>query len=194
MKKGDIIQLTVIIIALIIGFNAIKFFIDTVVNVLYIISMEDMGRNLLSPLIVTILITLLQSALCWILLLRSAKIADFIYEKTGMGTSFKIVSQPNDLLYILLIITGCYFLLQHIPVLIKGLVSAFRSKATSRFDVPEYNSNIDWTLTFIKILVPAVLLMAARPIANYFAKSVREEPIIIGDDLDNIGEHETTNE
>jgi|GEM_PF-2076661 len=192
MKKGDVVQLIVIIIAFIIGFSAFQFFIDTVVHLLYILSVEEAGSNMLSPVIVTIIITLLQAVLCWLLLLRSSKIADFIYEKTGMGTSFKIVSRPNDLLYILLIITGFYFLLQHIPVLIKGLVNAFRSKATSRFDVPENNSNIDWTITCIKILVPAVLLMAARPIANYFANNVRDEPIIIGDNIDTIGENEIT--
>lgn len=190
MKKGDTIQLTVIILAFIIGFGAFRFFIDAAVNLLIMISMDDVRSYFLAPVIVTVIVTLLQVVLCWLLLMRSAKIAAFIYEKTGIGTSFKIVSQPNDLLYILFIIVAFYFLLENLPVLIKGLVNAFRSKASSRFDAPEYDSNINWTALFIKLLVPAILLMAARPIANYFANNVTEEPVIAGEDMDAINENE----
>ena len=194
MKKGDVIQLTVIILAFIIGFTAIQYFFYSVVNLVYLAGAGEFASAVSAPTIVILIVTVLECMLCWLLLVRSAKIADFIYEKTSMGTSFKIISQPNDLLYILLIITGFYFLLENLPVLIRGLVNAFRSKATSRFDVPEYNSHIDWTTTIIKLLLPAVLLMAARPIANYFAKNVREEPVVIGDDADNIGENEIIND
>lgn len=190
MKKGDAIQLTVIILAFIIGFTAIQYFFYSVINLIYLLSAGEFVAAASAATIVSLIVTVLEMVLCWLLLVKSAAIADFIYEKANIGTSFTIVSHPNDLLYILLIITGFYFLLDNLPTLVKGLVNAFRSKASSRFDIAEYNTHIDWTSTFIKLLLPVILLMAARPIANYFAGNVRDEPFLIGEDVDNIGDNE----
>lgn len=191
MKKGDAIQLIVIILAFIAGFKTIDSLTYSIPGLVYLVGAGEFTATVAGPIFTSLLVAILQGVLCWLLLVRSGRVATFIYEKTNIGTSFKIVSQPKDLLYILFIVTGFYFLLQELPAVIKAFVNAFRSKATSRFEIPGYERPIDWTVTIIKLLLTAVLLIAARPIANYFAQNISDEPIVISDDIENIDRDET---
>jgi hypothetical protein len=190
MKKGDVIQLAIIILALIIAINSLQYFFDAVVGLLYAIGIGEFSLGTFSPAIVSLLVTLLYVAICWQLLTKSRSIADFIYEKANIGTSFKIISRPADLLFILFIVTGVYFLIENLPPLIKGMLHAFKTKGGSRFELPDYDKPTDWTILFIRLLLPLVLLMGARPFANYFAKNVDEEPVMIGEDIGDNDENE----
>lgn len=194
MKKGDVLQLSIIILALIIGINSLEYLIGSVIGLVYLLGMGEYGGNAssASPTIISILVTLLYMAICWQLLVKSKNLADFIYERTNMGTSFKIISRPNDLLYILFIVTGIYFMIQHLPALVKGLVTAFTNKASGRYSSPGFERPADWLTVFVRLLLPALLLMAARPMANYFAKNVQDEPVLIGDDIGNLDDNEIT--
>jgi hypothetical protein len=192
MKKGDVIQLTVIILALVIGFNSFQYFIEGIIQLLYAVAAAEYEVNVFSPAIISLLITSLYIAICWQLLLKSKSIAVFIYDKTNIGTSFKVVSRPNDLLYILLIAVGFYYLVQHLPALVSAVVNAFTTKASSRFTLSDYERPADWMNIFLRLLLPVILLMAARPLSNYFAKNVSDEPVMIGDDIGNIDENEIT--
>ena len=169
-----------------------SYFITGIIGLVYAFAEGRFGLNMFAPTIVALLVTLLYAAICWQLLVKSKNVADFIYEKSAIGTSFKIISKPSDLLFILFIIVGFCFLLQELPFLIKAFVNAFKTKAGSRFELPDYDKPTDWTILFLKLLLPVILLMAARPIANYFAKNVSDEPVTIGDDIGNTDEKEIT--
>jgi len=185
MKKGDVIQLSVIILALIIGFQTIQYFLSAIIDIIYLVTGGEYVAGTLTPALSLLLIVLVQGCACWLLLTRSRGIADFIYEKASIGSSFKIISRPEDLLFILLIVAGIYFLLQNLPRLIETLVNAFRSKASSdylRYYEPIKPAN--WTSILINLLLPLALLMFAKPIAAYFAKNISEEPTSIGDDIE----------
>ena len=191
MKKGDVVQLAIIILALIIAINSLQYFFGAMVGLIYAIGMGDFSLTTFSPAIVSLLVTLLYVAICWQLLTKSRSIADFIYEKTNIGTSFKIISRPGDLLFILFIAIGFYYLLENLPALIKGMVYAFKAKGGSRFDLyNNYDKPTDWTILFIRLLLPLILLMGARPFANYFAKNVDDEPVMIGEDIGDNDENE----
>ncbi|MES2849366.1 MAG: hypothetical protein V4685_09940 [Bacteroidota bacterium] len=183
MKKGDVVQLVIIIMAIVIAITSLQYFIATIISFVYTIALGEYSFGVMSPTIVSLLVTLLYVAICWQLFVKSRTIADFIYEKANIGTSFKIISRPVDLLYVLLIVMGFYYLLQNLPALIKGLVNGFASKAGSRFIPDSYDTPTDWMMVCTKLLLPLVLLMAAKPFANYFAGNVDDEPITIGDDI-----------
>ncbi len=184
MKKADVIQLTIIILSLIIFINCLQYFFSAFVGVVYAIGMGEYGFTVYSSTITSILVTLLYAAICWQLLVKSRNIADFIYEKTGLGNSFKVISRPNDLLYILFIIVGFYYLMENLPAFVKGLVGAFKTKASNRLgSYTEYDKPVDWTIVFLRLLLPTILLMAAKPLSNYFAKNVSDEPVTIGEDI-----------
>lgn len=160
---------------------------------MYAIGVGDYGITGLSSVIINILVTLLYAAICWQLIVKSKSIAEFIYDKTNLGTSFKVISRPNDLLYILFIIIGFYYLLENLPMLVKAVVTVFKSKAVSKFDTyDQYEKPADWTILIIRLLLPCILLIAARPIANYFAKNVSDEPITIGEDIGNTNDDNLT--
>ncbi|MBL0358528.1 MAG: hypothetical protein IPP72_17435 [Chitinophagaceae bacterium] len=193
MKKGDVIQLSIIILALVTGFQTIQYFFNAITGLLYVIGSGEYVAGTLSPTLILFLIVLAQGSISWLLLTRSRAVADFIYEKANIGTSFKIMSRPEDLLFVLLIVAGFYFLLQNLPDLIRGIVAAFKSKAgSSGLNYYEPVTQTNWTSVIIKLLLPLALLMFAKPIAFYFAKNVSDEPVTIGDDLENIGKTDTT--
>lgn len=190
MKKGNVIQLVLIIIALIIAFQTVYLLINAVATLLYAIGSGDYGNNL-TPALTLFLIVLAQGTIAWLLISRSATIADSIYHKANADNSFKIVSRPQDILFILLIVCGFYFLLSDLPALLKALVNAFSTKAAGRFNMYEQVQPANWTLMLIKLLLPVVLLMFAKPIAVYFAKNMGDEPVSLEDGIDHI---ETTQE
>lgn len=188
MKKGDVIQLAVIILALIIAINSLQYLVGSLIGLVYSVASTSLTFTVLIPTIISLLVTMLYIAICWQLLVKSRSIADFIYEKTGIGTSFKILSRPDDLLFILFIMLGFYFLLDELPVLIKAIVNAFKTKAAG---TEYYEKPADWGMLFIRLLLPTILLMAARPIANYFSRNISEEPVMVGDNIGNIQDEET---
>jgi hypothetical protein len=192
MKKGDVIQFAIIVLSLVIAVNSLQYFFSGMVGILYAIGIGEFNMATSSLTIVSLLVTLLYTTICWQLIVKSRSIAHFIYEKTNIGTSFKIISRPNDLLYVLLITMGFYFLLQNLPALIKGLVGGFTSKAVTRYIPTEYEPPTDWGMICIKLLLPLVLLIGGRPIANYFAQNVDDEPITIGDDIEASNENDIT--
>lgn len=185
MKKGDVIQFAIIIMSLVIAINSLQYFFSGMIGIIYAIALGEFNMATSSLTIVSLLVTLLYAAICWQLLVKSRNIADYIYEKANLGTSFIIVSRPNDLLYVLFIVMAFYYLLQHIPALVKGVMGGFISKAGSRFIPDTYEPPTDWKTIIISLILPLILLIAGRPIANYFAQNLSDEPITIGEDIGN---------
>jgi hypothetical protein len=194
MKKGDVVQLAVIILALLLAYATLSYIIGGIAQMMYLLMPGDTYSGAwLTGMAGLLFAGLVQLLLSWLLLLRSRKIADFIYEKASIGTSFAVISRPADLLYVLLIVVGFYSLLENLPPVIKAVGTAFKSKATaSRFEMYEPVKPPDWATLFIRLLLPLILLMFAKPIASYFAQHVNEEPVSIGDNMEDIETTEPT--
>jgi len=193
MKKCDTVQLSVIIVALVVAFGAIQFLLYSVGGLVFALSAGEFVSGTFAPPLLDLLVAILEAVIAWQLIIKSRNIAEFIYEKTGIGTSFKVIAQPESLLFILLIVAGMYFLIDSLPPFIKALLNEFKSKASNRFTAESY-TKADWATLFLRLLLPAVLLMVAKPLSNYFAKNVSDEPVLIGEDIGSIDENETTNQ
>lgn len=191
MKKADVIQFVIIVVALVIGVSSMQYVFSAIVGLLYAIGSGGFNMTTSSITIVSILVTLLYAVICWQLLVKSKNIAAFIYEKANIDTPIKIVSQPADLLYVLLIVLAFYYLLQNLPALVKGSLNEFTRKAGSRFIPDSFEPPTDWAIIFVKLLLPLVLLIAGKPIANYFSQNVSDIPMTIGDDIEGFHENDT---
>lgn len=137
-----------------------------------------------SPLMI-IFEAIIKGVVAWILITKSGDIADFISVKANFNGTMTVRSQPADLLYILLIVLGIYFLLNELPLFLKGILAEFRTKAPhSRFETPERLELMDWTRTILNIIIASLLLMFAKQISLYFAKDLSGDSFSINDETE----------
>lgn len=186
MKRQNAIQLTIIIMALVLAFFTLQqLFSSLILVVLQFLAGGSLGNGyFVSPLMI-IFEALIKGVVAWILITKSGDIAEFISLKANFNGSMTVRSQPSDLLYILLIVLGIYFMLMELPLFLKGILAEFRTKAPhSRFETTERLEAMDWTRTILNIILASLLLMFAKPISVYFAKDLSNNSIIIQDETE----------
>lgn len=186
MKRQNAIQLTIIIMALVLAFFTLQqLFSSLILVVLQFLAGGSLGNGyFVSPLII-IFEALIKGVVAWILITKSGDIAEFISLKANFNGSMTVRSQPSDLLYILLIVLGIYFMLNELPLFLKGILAEFRTKAPhSRFETTERLEAMDWTRTILNMILASLLLMFAKPISVYFAKDLSNNSIIIQDETE----------
>lgn len=181
MKRSDVLQLGVILIGIIIGLMTL----DTIFNSLYgVFVLLTGGRYdseyMFTPMLTFFAVSGLKALTCWLLITRSRGISDWIYERSGLKSGFSISSQPNDLLFIILVAIGIYLLITNIIPLISALISSFKAAGSRHgYEALQGSPHAKWMELILNILLPLILLMAARPIADYFARNLSEEPVKI---------------
>jgi hypothetical protein len=181
MRKKGVIQLAIIILALVLGFFSIQYILSSLINLGYtMMSGSNFGEGYFIPSLTILLTAFVQGVVCWLLIKKSSDAANFIYDLSSFNASLKVNSNPVDLLFILLVVLGIYFLLSELPAFIEALIAAFRTKAPhSNYYSNEYVKPKDWLHIFLSLLLPAILLMFSKPIAIYFAKDLSDAAIEI---------------
>ncbi len=182
MKKVNVLQLTFVLIGVVFGILSLPSLFTLLIGT-FVSAFNSGGFDRSDFIIYNVFVVLgigLQIFVCWILIFRSAKFAIFIQKKSGLGTGFKIISNPNDLLNILLIVIGIYLLLTNLSPLLKAILESFKNKTTSGIQhLYDDARPIDWSTIILDIILPLVLLMFAKPIADYFTKNINEDQISI---------------
>lgn len=181
MIRSSIVQLAVMILALILGFLTLQYLLSSIVSIgIELLHGNSFGQGVFAPSLTIILASFLQAIVCWLLIKKSGDIADFICDKANFVASFKIISRPADLLFILLIVIGIYLLISNLSPLIQGILAEFRNKAPhSSFNQPLLFRPSQWFTILLELVLPILLLMFAKPIAVYFAKDLSEAEIVI---------------
>jgi hypothetical protein len=179
MKKANVLQLTFVLIGVVFGILSLPSLFTLLVGIFGSLFNESYDQS--DFIIYNVFIALgisLQVFVCWLLIVRSAKFAVFIQKKSGLGADFKIISKPNDLLNILLIVIGIYLLLSNLSPLLTAIFQSFKSKSTSGIQrLYEDARPIDWGTIILNIILPLVLLMFSKPIADYFTKNINEQQV-----------------
>jgi hypothetical protein len=167
----------------VLGFFSIQYILSSLISLGYtMISGSNFGEGYFIPALAILLAAFVQGVACWLLIKKSSDAADFIYDLSSFNASLKVNSNPVDLLFILLVVLGIYFLLSELPGFIKAVIETFRAKAThSNYHSNEYVKPKDWLNIFLSLLLPIILLMFSKPIAIYFAKDLSETEIDIAD-------------
>lgn len=181
MRKSDTLQLVIIILAIIIGFTAIQSFITGGLSFLYIITNEDVSTRYTGTVAPYLLTGILQAVAAWILLTKSKDLALYFYERTGIGRSFRIMSNPADVLFVLLIVLGLYMLMAQLPLLLTAILTAFKTRVAGDAFAGQQNP-FDIMSGIVRVLLPAALLMFTKSITNYFAEKMTVEDVVIVED------------
>ncbi len=187
MKKADVLQLSLVLIGIFYGFIALQYVLTSLLGILlWIFGGGYGGEGLITSSLPFLISLVLQVLCCWLLIIKSGAIAEYFYKLSALGTGFKIVSKPNDLLYILLIVTGIYLLLSNLAPLLNAIFISFKQKMPRGTNgLFEDQRPIEWTSLILDIMLPFVLLIFAKPISNYFSKYLSEAPISVEESFDN---------
>ncbi len=182
MKRSNVLQLTIVLIEIVFGILSLPS-LFTLLASIFVSIFNSGGYDRSDVIIYNVFIALgisLQVFVCWLLIARSAKFAGFIQKKSGLVTGFNVISKPNAFLNILLIAIGIYLLLTNLSPLLKAIFENFKNKTTSGIQhLYDDAGAIDWTQIILNLILPLILLMFAKPIADYFAKNLSEEQISI---------------
>ncbi len=184
MKRANILQLTFVIIGVVYGIFCLPVIFSLVVStfVMMVNGGMEPGQYLLFN-IFSITAIALQILACWLLITRSEKWSAIVQKRSGLGNGFSITSKPNELLYILLIVIGIYLLLLNLGPLLTGMFSTFRSRISTGMLSLLDERPIEWGSLILKVILPLILLMFARPIADYFAKNITREPVVLDENV-----------
>ena len=186
MKKADVLQLTIVLIGIVFGFVAVQYLLSSFYGVFAVLFSDEIGSGSYFPGVVSIFALVgLQALCCWLLITKSDKLAAWFYRNSELGNGFKIVSKPNELLHVLLIAIGIYLLLSNLTPLLTTIFDSFKERGSRGIlDMNEDERPVQWARLLLNIVLPFILLMFAKPIADYFAKNIGEEPISIEESFD----------
>lgn len=186
MKKADVLQLTIVLIGIVYGFVAVQYLLSSLYGIFAVFFSDGLGSDGYFPGMISIFALVgLQALCCWLLITRSDKLAAWIYRNSALGNGFKIVSKPNELLHVLLIAIGIYLLLSNLTPLLTTIFDFFKERGSRGIlDLNEDQRPAQWARLILNLVLPFILLMFAKPIADYFAKNISEEPISIEESFD----------
>ncbi len=185
MKKADVLQLAIILVGIIFGFLTLQYLFSSLFAIFTWIFSGGYGAdNYLAPGLSIYAVIGFQALCCWILITKSDKLASYLYEKSNLGTGFKIVTNTQSLLYIVIIAIGIYLFLSNLTSLLTVIFNGFKQRISHRvLNQFEDERPVEWARLVLDILLPFLLLLFAKPIAGFFAKNIGEEPISIEESI-----------
>lgn len=186
MKKADVLQLTIVLIGIVFGFFAVQYLLSSLYGVFAVLFSDEIGSGSYFPGVVSIFALVgLQALCCWLLITKSNKLAAWFYRNSELGNGFKIVTKPNELLHVLLIAIGIYLLLSNLTPLLTTIFDSFKERGSRGIlDMNKDERPVQWARLLLNIVLPFILLMFAKAIADYFAKTIGEEPVSIEESFD----------
>jgi len=184
MKKANVLQLAIVLIGIVFGFLSLQYLLSSLYGI-FIWLFASGGRDeYFSGTLSIFALVGLQALCCWLLITRSEKLAAWFYRHSQLGNEFKITSKPNELLHVLLVVIGIYLLLSNLTPLITTIFDFFKEHSSRGLYKIEDEQPAPWARLLLNIILPFILLMFAKPIADYFAKNISDEPITIEESID----------
>ena len=188
IQKSNLLQLAIVICGIILGFLSLQYLLASLVGIIYILSdRSGFGeQGIFFPLMSVIIPVLLQTICSWLLISRSKSISGFIQTRSKLPPQFSVSSNTHELLFIILVVIGIYMLIINLSPLLNSIVLMFRQKVSPGiFDLPFEKQKEGWLKLCLDILLPLILLMFARPIANYFTGFTEGEQLSIEENNEN---------
>ena len=170
MKKNTLLQLIVIYV----GFSSVYAGLNIIIQQLYLVfadSSSGFGSYNMHAFISYMLLCFVGA----VVIFASARIANYIAQRTGLGNDLTVFSTPQQLLSILIVVTALAHLLNYLPGLIIKLTDAFIAKGSMGDDDMPTNfggSGGGWAVTIMHIIFPCLLVVFARNLTAYFAKNI----------------------
>jgi len=176
MYKSTLLQLLLIIVGLFTAVTGVQNLLQKFIAI--IVWNPD---TFTGSAVMGLLISGTYFLIAFFLITRSKEWADAISKRSRLHGDFSINAHPSEVLYFILIGVGFFSLIRAAPYFIYHLYEAFAGKV-ERFTEHLYRQDIpdkSWTLLTLEVLIPLIIILSARPIANYFAAKMTDDPIEI---------------
>jgi uncharacterized membrane protein (DUF106 family) len=176
MKNSNPVQLVLLIIAMLLGYNAmqtIPFFIWLIYRWFVDgLTVADTFQNLA----INFLFIGFYFISAVLLVKRSKYLAEKISETASLSLNINIAVNKKDILYVTLVAMGGYILMTRLPkLLVKTYLFIVEKNDPSAYDGPNYILPGDSVSEFIIMIILAIILITyAKPITKYLIGSFEE--------------------
>ncbi len=171
MKKADLVQTTIIIIALMTGYSALGHVVGLLSMVSYIGDLYYMRDMAVQNTVYEFLMAVVFTAACLFLIKNSRKYAALILKDEPEGSwedTARLQLDRQHVIFVLLIGMGLHTLIQSLPYLVSDLFDLYRNKVT---DIEQYKVKKTGTATLVVELLRITLgmfLIYAAPAITHF--------------------------
>ena len=173
MKKIDLIHTTILIIAILAGYQVIQYVIS-LVSLLAFASGQGMFSQAASQFVFTAILIISYAILCVILVKNGRKYAGLLLKDEPEGSwedAPKWELDRRNILFALLIGVGFYTLIQAIPALLVDLYDAFSNKVHSyMLEGPVNKGSLIPEL--LKVAIGGALIYTAPTLTNFIEKTI----------------------
>ncbi|MGG9963646.1 hypothetical protein [Ferruginibacter sp. SUN106] len=188
MKNSDPIQLAILIIALLVGYNAV----ETVPYFLWVLyRWFEQGLTLAGDfytVTLNLFYLIFYITVATVLIRRSKTIAQKIASGISFSNEIKIVLKKEDVLYVTFVAMGAYILTTRLPKLLIKLYEHIKERNQSisyegpnlilpKESIPEF---------LITIILATTMLVYAKTITEFLVRQIKEDTAVdtIGDNLE----------
>jgi len=176
MYKSTLLQLILIVIGLFTAVSGVQYLVNNFISIIVWKSGYVMETALMA-----LLISGAYFLIAFFLVSRSKDWAKYISSLSRLHGDFAISADPGQIINLTLIGLCFYSLIREVPFLINRLYEGFAGKVggISEQLYRQNDSEENWILHILNVLVPLIIVLSARPIADYFAGRMKEDPIEI---------------
>ena len=186
MRNSNPVQLVVLIVALLLGYNAIQT-IPYFIWLFYTWFIEGLKIDgAFNNVVINLSFITFYFVIGYFLIKRSKHLSEKISETANISPDASISVNKKDILYITLVAIGGYILLTRLPKLLVKIYLYIDNKNTQPgLDGPNYILPGESIPEFVIIITLAIVLIAySKSIVKYLAGPTED-----GNDIDEIGLH-----
>jgi hypothetical protein len=170
MKKVDLVQTTILIVALLLGYSAIEAVISFLSLMGYYSEIFYASSGMHSPILSTLLIVLFLAGSCFILIKNARRYAEAILKnetEAAWDVTATVDLDRRNLIFVLLIGMGIYTLIQALPHLLLDLFGLFQNKVSYDAYKTKKTDSATIAIEFLKVTIGVFLIYAAPAISGF---------------------------
>jgi hypothetical protein len=172
MKKIDLVHTTILIVAILAGYQSIQYVIGLLSAVAFAAE-ADMFRRATSQFVYTMILAISFAVLCVILVKNGRKYATLLLKddpEASWEDAPKWDLDRRNILFALLIGIGLYSLMQTIPNLLNDFYTVFSDKVGSNMEASSRKDAL--IIELLKSLIGFLLIYTAPTLTNIIEKTI----------------------
>lgn len=181
MKYSAIIHLLIIYLALMTFYSGCTYLLGNLYGFILVLG-EGKEYSFFNGAPLYVISGLLSLLLGWVILVYSKHITTVIVSKTGFRSQLSISADASQLLMIVLVFLALTSLLDTVPSLLRNIYYAFTEKAGA-LSAFQPSQKQDWFLIISRLLLPCLVIIFCRHIADYFAKNLTMDKVVISETI-----------
>jgi flagellar biosynthesis component FlhA len=178
MKKFDLIHVTILIVAILLGYNSIQLLIAALDS--FVMAFNPGFPNLLNLLINNCMLAALYAVACYVLIRNARKYAGLILKDDESEESIlkdeesaaRLHLELSHVLFAFFIGLGLYTIIESLPQALDGAYQLFSGKISPENSMTQQVSVSGILIHLLKIVVGAFLIYASPNLTNFIETNI----------------------